>query len=127
MQQGVQTSVKDATLRPGQCNWLCSHPQICGILCHRPGKHLAKNRVGGFHLDLLVGLFEGNQDKVMESINEGRVHVDDVVALLECHAMGDFDVGAIIGLMGKYSGSIELRNFHRNLIFPIVKFVPTNL
>jgi hypothetical protein len=43
-------------------------------------------------------LFEGKQDKVKESINKGRVHVDDVVALLECHTMGDFDVSAIIGV-----------------------------
>jgi hypothetical protein len=43
-------------------------------------------------------LFESNRDEVKESVNEGGVHVDDVVASLECHAMGDFDVGAIIGV-----------------------------
>ncbi len=42
-------------------------------------------------------MFEGNRDKVEESVNEGGVHVDDVVALLECHAMGNYDVGAIVG------------------------------
>jgi hypothetical protein len=31
-------------------------------------------------------------------MNEGGVHVDDFVASLECHAMGDFDVGAIVGV-----------------------------
>jgi hypothetical protein len=39
----------------------------------------------------------GIWDKVKESINEGRVHDDDIDALLECHAMGDFDIGMIIG------------------------------
>ncbi len=43
-------------------------------------------------------MFESYQDEVKESIDEGRVHVDDVVALLECHTMGDFDVGAIVGV-----------------------------
>jgi hypothetical protein len=43
-------------------------------------------------------LFEGYQDKVEESIDEGGVHVDDIVALLECHAMGDFDISAIVGV-----------------------------
>jgi hypothetical protein len=57
-----------------------------------------KNRVGVFHPDLLVGLFEGNRDKVKESVVEGGVHVDNVVALLECHAVGDFDVDAIVGV-----------------------------
>ncbi len=39
-----------------------------------------------------------DQDKVEESVDEGRVRVDDVVALLECHAVGGFDVGAIVGV-----------------------------
>jgi hypothetical protein len=43
-------------------------------------------------------LFEGYWDKVKESIDKGRVHVDDIAALLECHAMGDFDVGKIFGV-----------------------------
>ncbi len=43
-------------------------------------------------------MFEGNQDKVKESVNEGGVHVYDIVAALECHAVGDFDVGAIVGV-----------------------------
>ncbi len=34
----------------------------------------------------------------MKSVNEGGVHVDDVVGLLECHAMGDFNVGTIVGV-----------------------------
>jgi hypothetical protein len=38
------------------------------------------------------------RDKVKKSGNEGRVQVDDAVALLECHAVGDFDVGAIVGI-----------------------------
>jgi hypothetical protein len=68
------------------------------VLCHKPGKHITKNRVGVFHLDLHIGLFKGNRDKVKESVDEGGVHVDDVIALLECHAVGDFDVGAIVGV-----------------------------
>jgi hypothetical protein len=43
-------------------------------------------------------LFEGYRDKVKESVDEGGVHVDEVVVLLECHAMGDFDIGAIVGV-----------------------------
>jgi hypothetical protein len=43
-------------------------------------------------------LFEDNRDKVEESINEGGLHVDDVVALLECHPIGDFDIGTIVGV-----------------------------
>ncbi len=90
--------MKDATLRPWQCNWLCSCPQMCSCTCHKPGKHLAKNQAWVFHPDLLVGLFEGNQDEVEESINEGGVHVDDVILLLEYHTVGDFDVGQIVGV-----------------------------
>ncbi len=86
--------MKDATLRPWRCDWR----RCAAVLCHKPGKHLAKNRVWVFHPDLLVGLFEGNRDKVKESVNEGGLHVDDIIALLECHAMGDFDVGTIVGV-----------------------------
>ncbi len=68
------------------------------VLYHEPGKHLAKIGVGVFHPDLFVYLFEGYRDKVKESVNEGGVHVDDVLELLECHAVGDFDVGMIIGV-----------------------------
>ncbi len=57
-----------------------------------------KNRIGVFHPDLFVRLFEGYRDKVKESVNEGRLHVDDVVALLEYHAVGDFNIGAIVGV-----------------------------
>jgi hypothetical protein len=57
-----------------------------------------KNGVGVFHPDLFIRLFEGDWDKVKERINEGGVHVDDVVVLLECHAVYDFDVGTIIGV-----------------------------
>jgi hypothetical protein len=71
--------------------------RCAAVLCHKPGKHLAKNGVGVFHSDLLVGLFEGNRDEVKESIDESGVHVDDIVALLECHAVGDFDNGMIVG------------------------------
>jgi hypothetical protein len=42
-------------------------------------------------------LFEGYQANIKESINEGGVHVDEVIALLECHTMGDFDAGATVG------------------------------
>ncbi len=43
-------------------------------------------------------MFEGHQDEVKESVDEGGNHVDDVAARLECHAVGDFDVGVIIGV-----------------------------
>jgi hypothetical protein len=43
-------------------------------------------------------LFEGYWEEVKESVNEGRVHVDDIVGTLECHAVGDFDVGIIVGV-----------------------------
>ncbi len=72
--------------------------RCAAVLCHKPGKHLAKNGVGVFHPDLFERLFEGYQDKVKESVDEGRVCVDDIVALHECHAMGDFNVGTIIGV-----------------------------
>jgi hypothetical protein len=62
------------------------------------GKHLAKNRVRIFHPDLLVQLFEGDGDEVKKSVDEGSVHVYDNVVLFECHAMGDFDIGTIIGV-----------------------------
>jgi hypothetical protein len=71
----------------------------CAAVFHDElGKHFARNGVGIFHPNLFVQLFEGNWDKVEESINEGRVHVDDIVALLECHAVGDFDIGMIVGV-----------------------------
>ncbi len=85
------------------------------VLCHEPGKHLAKNRVWVFHLDLLVGLFEGNRDKVRESVNEGGVHVDDVVVLLECHAVGNFDIGTIVGV-GASTVVGYIRNFGRTRV-----------
>jgi hypothetical protein len=72
--------------------------RCAAVLRDEPGKHLAKNGVGVFHPDLFVWLFEGYQDKVKESVNEGRVHVDDIVTLLECHALGEFDVGMILGV-----------------------------
>ncbi len=63
-------------------------------------------------------MFEGNQDKVKESVNDGGVHVDDVVALLECHAMGDFDIGTIIGV-GASTVVGYIRDFKRNRIVRI--------
>ncbi len=74
--------------------------RCAAVFCDEPGKHLAKNRVRIFHPYLFIQLFEGNWDKVKESINEGRVCIDDVVALheYECHAMGDFDVSTIVGV-----------------------------
>jgi hypothetical protein len=88
------------------------------LFCHKPGKHIAKNRVWVFHLDLLVGLLEGNRDKVEESITEGRVHVDDVIALLECHAVGDFDIGTIIGV-GASTVVGYIRDFGRKRVVRI--------
>jgi hypothetical protein len=96
------------------------------VLRHKPSKHLAKIRVGVFHLDLLVGLFEGNRDEVKESIDEGRVHVDDVVASLECHAVGDFDLGAIVGV-GKSTILGYIRNFGRKRVVRIGVCLPTGV
>ncbi len=63
-------------------------------------------------------MFEGNRDEVKESVNEGGVHVDDVVALLECHAVGDFDVGAIVGV-GASTVVGYIPNFKRKRIVHI--------
>jgi hypothetical protein len=57
-------------------------------------------------------LLEGNGDKVKEGIDEGSVHVYDVVALFEGHAVGDLDVGTIfsvgaptiVGNVGNFRG-----------------------
>jgi hypothetical protein len=96
-QQGVQIPVMDAIPRPWQCNQLCKQQQMCGHILHEPGKHLAKDGVRIFHPDLFVQLFEGNGDEVKENLDEGGVHVDDVVSL-ECHVLGDFDIGTIVGV-----------------------------
>ncbi len=77
-----------------------------------------KNRVWVIHPDLLIGLFEGNQDEVKERVNEGGVHVNDVVALLECHALGDLDVGAIVDV-GASSVVGYICNFGRKRIVRI--------
>ncbi len=63
-------------------------------------------------------MFEGYRDKVKESVDEGRVHVDDVVALLECHAVGDFDIGAIVGV-GAFTEVGYICNFKRKRIVRI--------
>jgi hypothetical protein len=110
--------VKDATLRPLRCNWLCGCLQICGRTLPQNRQTSQKNRVGVFHLVQLVGLFEGNQDEVKESINEGRVYVDDIVASLECHAVCDFVIGAIIGVSAS-SVTGYIRNFKRKRIVRI--------
>ncbi len=60
-------------------------------------------------------MFESNQDKVEESVDEGRVHVDDVIALLVCHAVGDFEVGAIVGV-GASTVVGYIRDFKRKRI-----------
>jgi hypothetical protein len=110
--------VKDATLRPWRCDWLCGHLQMCGRTLPQTRQNLAKNRDWVFHPDLLIGLFEGNWDKVKEKVNEGGVHVDDVVALLECHAVGDFDVGTIVGA-GASTVVGYIRNFVRKRVVRI--------
>jgi hypothetical protein len=63
-------------------------------------------------------LFEDNRDKVKESINERRVHVDDLVASLECHAVGDFAIGTIIGVSASTVVGY-IRNFKRKGIVHI--------
>jgi hypothetical protein len=92
--------------------------RCAAVLCYKPGKHLAKIGVGVFHLDLLLELFEGNRDEVKESVDEGRFHVDDFVALLECHAVGDFDVGAIVAV-GTSTVVGYIHNFERKRIVRI--------
>jgi hypothetical protein len=63
-------------------------------------------------------LFEGYWNKVKESIDEGRVHVDDVIASLECHAVGNFDIGAIIGV-GASTLVVYICNFRGKWIIHI--------
>ncbi len=60
-------------------------------------------------------MFEGNRDKIKESIAKRGVHVNDVIALLECHAVGDFDVGAIVGV-GASTVVGYIRDFERKRI-----------
>jgi hypothetical protein len=72
--------------------------RCAAVFWDEPGKHLAQNGVKIFHPDLFVELLEGNGEEVKESVDEGRVHVDDVVGLLECHAVCEFDIGMIIGV-----------------------------
>ncbi len=55
-------------------------------------------------------MFESNWDKVEESVDEGGVHVDDVFASLECCAVGDFDIGTILGV-GVSTVVGRIRNF----------------
>ncbi len=84
--------------RSWQCDWLHDCQQMCCCILQQTRQTSNKNGVRIFNPDLLVRLFVGNEDDAKESINESGVHVDDVLALLECHAMGDFDVGTIVGV-----------------------------
>ncbi len=61
-------------------------------------------------MELGFSMFEGYRDEVKKSVDEGRVHVDDVVALLKCHAVGDFDVDTIISV-GESTVVGYIRNF----------------
>ncbi len=63
-------------------------------------------------------MFEGYWGKFEESVDEGGVHVDDIIALLECHAMGDFDVGMIVGV-GASTVVGYIRDFKRKKIVRI--------
>jgi hypothetical protein len=72
----------------------------------------------GFPSGFVCKLFEGYQGKVEKSVYEGRVHVDDIVASLECHAMGDFDVGTIVGVSASTVVGY-IHNFKRKRIFRI--------
>jgi hypothetical protein len=69
---------------------------------------------------------KGNRGKVKESIGEGVVHVGDVVALLECHAMGDFDVGTIIAVSAS-TVVVYICNFERKRIVRIGVCLPTGV
>jgi hypothetical protein len=90
---------------------------MAAIFYDKPGEHLAKYGVQVFHLALSIWLFEGNGDKVEEGIDEGGVHVYDVVALFEGHAVGDLDVGMIVsvggptvfGIIGNFRGKWIVR------------------
>ncbi len=63
-------------------------------------------------------MFEGSQDEVKENVDESRLYVDDVVALIECHVMGDFDVGAIISVVTSTIVGY-IRDFNRKKIVRI--------
>ena len=43
-------------------------------------------------------MFECDGDELKEGIDEGRVHVDDAVAMLLGHAVDGFDVGVVVGI-----------------------------
>jgi hypothetical protein len=60
------------------------------------------------------------RDKVEEIIDEGGVHVDDTIALLKCHAVGDFDIGPIVGV-GASTIVGYIRNFERKRIVRIIR------
>ncbi len=44
-----------------------------------------------------MGLLEGERNEIEKGINEGRIHIDDVILFLEGHAMGDFE-GVLYGV-----------------------------
>jgi hypothetical protein len=91
---------------------------MCGCTLSQTGQTSTKNGVGIFHLNLFVRLFEDDRDKVKESVEEGGVYFDDVVALLECLTVVDFEVGVIVGL-GTSTVVGYIRNFNRKRIVPI--------
>ena len=76
---------------------------LCGcaaVLGDEPCKHLAKHGVGVLHASLFVQLFEGDRNKVEEDINEGRVHVDDVVLPFVGHGVRGFDSVTFVRVNG---------------------------
>ncbi len=52
----------------------------------KPGEHFAKYGVWDFHQDLFIKLFESDGDEVKEGVDEGGVHVYDIIAFFEGHA-----------------------------------------
>ena len=68
------------------------------VIHNKPAKQFVEDRVGVFHPNLLIGLFEGNRDEVKESIVEHCVHDDEVMLLFQGHSMGELDVGLVVGV-----------------------------
>ncbi len=70
------------------------------IFCDKPCDHFAEDGVRVSHTDLLIGLLEGNGDEVQKSIDEGRVHVDNVIATFLGHGVHGLGSGAGVRVDG---------------------------
>ncbi len=74
--------------------------QCAAVFEYKPVKHLAEDGIGVFHLLLLICLFEGIGYQIKERVDERGVHVDNVIALLQCHPMGALPGGVIVRVNG---------------------------